>query len=128
MNCGILAMKKMMEYNNVFIPYKILKKDFVIYKDGIRLFDMEEVAKKYNFKSKSIKVDFSILQNQIKLPVIAFIYNSHYAVVLKIDFNYVYVWDETFGEQKFVHSLFCEIWYNPVFDGKKSGILFCLQI
>ncbi len=115
-SCGVSAFATLLNLDRNTLSEKELIKD-INTTDAISLYTLEKLAKKYNYKSKSYKIDKKILKT-LKFPVIARVArdkNYPHFVVIKVKKDHILMLDPNYGKYRVSYSEFEKIWTKHVF-------------
>jgi len=127
MDCGIACLRSIGLYFGKDIPQNYLINLCENSNNGISMYALSEVADKVGFQAHALKVDFQILENEISLPVIAYLTQKHYTVIHKIDSEYVYASDPSLGLGMYFRHQFLIEWIGKHASFQtKEGILLLL--
>lgn len=117
-DCGVACLLSIIKYyggNNTFENIRYLTK---CDNNGITALNLIEASKKLGFNSKGIKCDIDYLK-KIKLPAIANVTINnyyHYIVILKINKDYIFIFDPYKGNIKYKYDEFNNIWNKIIIE------------
>lgn len=110
--CGAAALRYLLYYYfKIDISEKELAKLVNTNESGSSLYDMSKGLNKLGLQGVGVSANYARLKN-MKKPVIAFINNNHYVVILDIKGNYIYAFDPAvgFGHMKAHKDNFLDLW------------------
>ncbi len=93
--------------------------------NGLSFYDLSEFVKVKNFKAIGMALGFEELK-KLKIPVIVFVKirkQEHFSALKKIDENYVYLADPSFGNIRINHTKFKEMFFQREDDKIPGKIL-----
>lgn len=122
-NAGLVSLQMILKYYGKKASYKRMKKkvsenDFTT----LNLIEYVKLAKQYGLDAKVVKSDFDELINEIHFPVIL-CFNSHTAVLFKIDNQFAYLADPYYGLIKLYIYYFLGVWYTNYTEGKGIAVV-----
>ena len=98
LECGAASLAMVLAYYDLWIPLEQLRKECGVSRDGSKLKNIVDVAKKYNLETHSLKCPLKNLKEIGKFPAIAFWEYNHFIVVDGFKKNKVYVNDPARGK------------------------------
>jgi len=90
---------------------------------GYSMLDIKRLAESLGYRGKGLALNYDGLKRIVK-PVIVYIEPrgvNHFSVVTKVDENFVYLADPSWGNVKYVREKFIEIWKtrnDPIYYGR----------
>ncbi|KLT68261.1 peptidase domain-containing ABC transporter [Flavobacterium sp. ABG] len=118
-DCGPACIKIIGKYYGRFYSLPFLRDLCGITREGVSFLDLSDACEAISLRTKSVKVDFSVLQT-IPLPCIVHWKESHFIVVYKITQKQVCVSDPAKGLCKYSYESFQEDWLK---ESKVGAVL-----
>lgn len=126
-DCGLACLATVFSHYGLQISLVKLRTNIRIEKNGLSLYDLVQISKKYNFKSKvlngsmdELKKDFD--SKTLCLPIIAHVLINHellhYVVVKEITSKTIRVFDPAKGYINYSYADFINIW---------TGYIICIE-
>lgn len=84
MDCGPTCLRMIAKYFGRAIPIQLLRDKCQISKEGTSLLGIAQAAEEIGFRSISVKIEFSVLTDEVSLPCIIHWRQNHYVVLYAI--------------------------------------------
>jgi len=120
--CGPASLAYLLSYYGFDTTEEEVLEYVTLTRDGITMFDMKKAVEHYNFSAIGYKENYTALQNE-SLPVIAYINNSHYVVLLKVTPGMVVMFDPNIGNIAVSRERFISIWNGYLLSLKTQPIV-----
>jgi len=128
-DCGPSCLKIVAQYygnNNVDIEE--LRELCETTRGGTSLTAIINASNKIGMKAIAVKEVFSVLKDDVPLPVIAHWNQDHFVVIYKITTEFIYISDPELGKVKYLLKKFLQSWIgNQDQEGNNEGILLLLE-
>jgi len=93
MDCGPTCLRMVAKYHKKNISLQYLRDKTEIGKGGVNLLGISDAAETIGFRTQSVKLDFTTLATDAKLPVILHWNQNHFVVLYKIKRKKLFVAD-----------------------------------
>lgn len=107
--CGAAALSYILSYLGRETEEKEILQNITLRPDGISMADLRQATQRLGFEASGYTENYQALQKEV-LPALAYINNSHYVVVSKVETNLVYLFDPNMGHVKVSRSQFMQGW------------------
>ena len=97
LECGAACLGMVLAYYGLWVPLEQLRSDCGVSRDGSRLFNVLNAAKKYNLTPNAVGCDAQTLRENTKFPAIIFWENNHFVVLNGFSKNLVSINDPARG-------------------------------
>lgn len=108
-SCGPAVMAYVFSYFGHEKTESDLIRQVAMTEKGTSMLEMKNVAIRNGFQASGVKENYTALLQE-PLPVIAYINDSHYVVVNKLDERHVYLFDPAIGHVQVPRSYFEKVW------------------
>ncbi|HEY6978768.1 MAG TPA: peptidase domain-containing ABC transporter [Chitinophagaceae bacterium] len=126
-DCGPSCIRMIANHYGKNFSLEFFKENCSMFRQGISLAGLSEMAEKTGFRTLYVKVNFEKMVEKAPLPAVAHWDQDHFIVVYKIKNNKVYVADPAFGLITYTRKEFLSGWANSMKNGEEEGILLLLQ-
>lgn len=127
MDCGPTCLRMVAKYYKKDISLQYLREKTQIGKEGVNLLGISEAAEAIGFRTQSIKIDYTTLIKDAKLPAIVHWSQNHFVVLYKTTKNKCYVADPAKGLMTYNLTEFKEHWISNKTNGQEGGIALLLE-
>jgi hypothetical protein len=111
--CGPSALAYLMSFYGRDTMEAEVVADVVMQKQGTSMHELVKAAEGYGFKAWGEKQNYAALKEQ-PIPLIAFINNDHYVVVIRVLKHFVELFDPAIGHLKITRKTFERAWNGYV--------------
>lgn len=101
--CGLCCAAMILRYYKSYEPLSVLRKDFEVGRDGLKLADVKSLLEEKGFDVKIYNTKLESI-SKIQNPTILFWDNKHYVVCEKMKSNYMIIVDPAMGRMRFTIS------------------------
>jgi len=126
-DCGPSCIRMIASHYGKNFPLEFFKENCSMFREGVSLAGLSNMAEKIGFRSLYVKVGFEKMAGNAPLPAIAYWNQDHFVVVYRIKDNKVYVADPGLGLITYSKKEFLSGWANSMKNGEEEGILLLLQ-
>lgn len=123
MDCGPFCLLYLSELYGRSVNVEFVCKECGVSTGGVSMLALNRAATKIGFITHALKLDFTLLKREIKVPYIAYVDGNHFIVILRIDTNYIKIYDPAIGCCKIGKHDFLKRWL--VNDSLYGYILVC---
>jgi apolipoprotein N-acyltransferase len=120
--CGPATLAYLLSYYGFETTEDEVLKHVNLTHDGTTMLDMKNAVEHYGFSATGYKENYAALQKEA-LPVIAYINNSHYVVMLKVMPDKVVLFDPAIGNIAVSKPGFISIWNGYLLSLKMKPIM-----
>jgi len=92
-DCGVTCLKMIINYFGRKISISTLQDFLPIYKEGVSLKNISDIADKIGLRTIGVKVNFEQLLEEVPTPCIAFWKQQHFVVIYHVTDEYVWIAD-----------------------------------
>src|SRR5579875_1617527 len=124
MDCGPTCLRMVARHYNKNVSLQYLREKTQIGKEGVNLLGISETAEAIGFRTQSIKIDFSTLMRDAKLPAILHWNQNHFVVLYKIKNKKLFIADPAKGLISYTEKEFKQHWIS---DKSEEGIALLLE-
>lgn len=124
MDCGPTCLRMVAKHYKKDISLQHLRDKTQIGKEGVNLLGISEAAETIGFRTQSVKIDFTTLTNDAKLPCILHWNQNHFVVLYKIKNKKLFIADPGKGLITYTREEFRQHWIS---DKSEEGIALLLE-
>lgn len=126
-DCGPACVRMIASWYGKKFSAKQLTERADMYRQGISLSGLSELAEKAGFRSLCVQINLQALAEKSPLPCIAFWNQKHFIVIYKITKTTVYVSDPALGLIRYTPEEFSSKWAVQNSNGSGEGIILLLE-
>jgi len=126
-DCGPTCLRMVAKYYGRSFSLQTLREKTQIGKEGVNLLGIGEAAESIGFRTQSIKLTYSTLIKDAKLPAILHWDQNHFTVLYKARKNKLFVADSAKGLITYTEREFKGHWVSNKADGEDEGIALLLE-
>jgi ATP-binding cassette subfamily B protein len=127
MDCGPACLRMLAKHYGRNISLQYLREKTQIGKEGVNLLGIGEAAESAGFRTLSLKLTYSSLTKDAKLPAILHWNQNHFVVLYKATRKKLYVADPAKGLITFAPQEFKTHWISDKENGQQEGIVLLLE-
>lgn len=127
-DCGPTCLQIISKYYGRQIPLQAIRDFSETTRDGSSVLGISTAAEKIGFEVLNVKINFTILSEEIPLPCILYWNKNHFVVVYEVSKNKVKISDPAFGLINYSHKEFIKNWIgNNANVHTQEGIAILLE-
>jgi ATP-binding cassette, subfamily B, bacterial len=124
MDCGPTCLRMVAKHYGKDIPQQYFREKTQIGKDGVNLLGISEAAETVNFRTQCVKLDYTSLVRDAKLPAILHWNQNHFVVLYKVKGRELFIADPAKGLMKYSPLEFKSHWIS---DKDEEGVALVLE-
>lgn len=127
MDCGPSCLQMIAEYYGQYYSLQALREKAYLTRNGVSLRGINSAAKSIGFQTKSLRINWIQLSEQVKLPCIVHWDDNHFIVIYNINRkkDQVLIADPAFGKLKYNKDEFIRHWI--VNEKHEEGVVLLLE-
>ena len=126
-DCGPSCIRMIAKYYGKDFSQEFLREKCSMFREGVSLSSLSEMAEAIGFRSLYVKVSFEKMAERAPLPAVAHWNQDHFIVVYRIEQNKIYVADPGLGTITYTKEEFLNGWASGIKNGREEGILLLLE-
>lgn len=127
MDCGPTCLKMIGSHYGKNLNLEKLRTQSQIGKEGVNLLGISEAAESVGFNTRSVKLDYTTLTSDAKLPAIIHWNQNHFVVLYKVKKNKLFIADPAKGLLEYSAPDFKWHWISDKENGVEEGVALLLE-
>ena len=127
MDCGPTCLRMIAAYYGKRYSLQYLRDISYITKEGVSMLGISEAAERIGLHTIAVEATIEELIKQVPLPCILHWDQKHFVVLYKIKKGIFHIADPAGSKVKLSEEEFCEHWLCNDKDGKRSGVMLCME-